>query len=449
MNKRVDGQTLAAGSRTIEENGFRYMTGFGNEFETEALPGALPKGQNSPQKVPYGLYSELFSGTTFPAPRAQNRRTYLFRIHPSVQAPKYARIDSGLIATPPFGAAPTPNNMRWDPFEIGGQEADFVEGLATMCGNGSPMAQNGMAMHIYRATVSMRHKVFANNDGEMIIVPQQGTLSLFTEMGILEIKPGEIAIIPKGVRFRVELPAGPSRGFACENFSIPFQLPELGLIGSNGLANACDFLAPVAAFEDTADRCQLVQKYCGNLWATELDHSPLDVVAWRGRCTPFKYNTEDFVAMGTATVDHPDPSIFVALTSGGDPILGPNADILILPPRWLVAEHSFRPPGFHRNAVCEVVTLIKGVHQGKTGGFGPGGMSIHSNFAPHGPDVKTFMQGREEALVPKKLEGTIAVLWETRFPLALTKFAQEAKEFQSDVIGMWQGFDRLFSPDHA
>lgn len=447
MNNVVEGRHLAGGMRIVEEGVLKYMTGFGNEFETEALPNALPVGQNSPQKPAYGLYSELFSATTFPAPRARNRRTYMFRIHPSVQAPKYSRIDNSLIATPPFDTVPTPNNMRWDAFEIGGEDADFIDGLATICGVGGPIAQSGMAMHIYRVTRSMSDRVFTNNDGEMIVMPQQGALRFVTELGVLEAAPGAIVILPKGIRFRVELPEGPARGFVCENFSQAFHLPELGLIGSNGLANAADFYAPVAAYEDRNTPCELVQKYAGNLWATELPYSPLDVVAWRGNCAPMLYDAEKFVALGTATVDHPDPSIFCALTSGGDAVLGPNVDMLILPPRWLVAEHSFRPPGFHRNCVCEMVALIKGRHQGKTGGFGPGGFSIHNNFAPHGPDVNTVQMAREEELKPMKLEGTLAFLFETRFPLAVTPFAHEAKENQADVVAMWQGFPHLFSPE--
>ncbi|MBR0754410.1 homogentisate 1,2-dioxygenase [Bradyrhizobium jicamae] len=422
-----------------------YMSGFGNEFETESLPGALPRGQNSPQKAPYGLYSELISGTTFSAIRSRNRRTYMFRIHPSVQAPKYRRIDNKLICTPPFEEPPLPNNMRWDPFEVSGEPADFIDGLATMCGAGNPMAHTGVAIHLYRANRSMTERIFANNDGEMIVMPQTGKLRIPTEMGILDAVPGEFVVIPRGIRFRVELLQGASRGFVCENFGLAFHLPELGLIGSNGLANAADFMAPVAAYEDRNGTFQLVQKFAGNLWATETAYSPLDVVAWRGSLTPLKYNAEDFVALGTVSVDHPDPSIFCALTSPADPIGGPNVDMMILPPRWLVSEHSFRPPGFHRNSVCEVVTLIKGMHQGKTGGFQPGGLSIHNNYAPHGPDVTTLEMGREAELKPQKLEGGLSFMFETRYPLAITPFAHNATEFQSDVIGPWQEFKRYFS----
>ena len=233
----------------------------------------------------------------------------------------------------------------------------------------------------------------------------------------------------------------------CENFGLPFQLPELGLIGSNGLANASDFMAPVAAYEDRTGAFELVQKYGGNLWSTQLGYSPLDVVAWRGRCTPLKYDSSTFVALGTATVDHPDPSIFCALTSPADPIAGANVDMMILPPRWMVAERSFRPPGFHRNSVCEVVALIKGQHQGKTGGFQPGGVSIHNNFAPHGPDVATVEAARVAELKPQKLEGGLSFMFETRYPLSLTEFGRTVPGFQKNVVAAWQNFTRRFNPN--
>jgi homogentisate 1,2-dioxygenase len=427
-----------------DDSGLTYQIGFGNELASEAEPGALPHGRNSPQRPALGLVSELISGTTFTAPRSLNRRTYVFRAMPSVVHGRYRPVETKTFATPPF-SQPNPNQMRWDPFKMPAGEQDFLDGILTICGNGSPAAQSGTALHIYRVTVPMTDRFFLDADGELLILPDTGTLLVSTELGRLRVGPGELALIPRGVKFRVELPDGPSRGFVCENYGLPFRLPELGLIGSNGLANAVDFHVPDAWYEIEDKPCTLVQKFCGAFWEASLGHSPLDVVAWRGNHVPAKFNMFDFVALGTATVDHPDPSIFCALSSPSDPVLGGNADFMVLPPRWAVAEDTFRPPGFHRNCVAEYLGIITGIHEGKAAAeFRPGGASLHNNWAAHGPDVETFELARSVELPPRKIEDSLVFMIESRHPLQVTDAALSAPEFQRDYQDHWQGFVRRF-----
>src|SRR4051812_29014055 len=284
-----------------------YQSGFGTTFSTEAVKGALPADQSSPQHVPKGLYPEVLSGSAFTAPRAENLSTWMYRLRPSAAHPPYRRIDNGLLRCGPFNEVETtPNRLRWNPLPI--KPGDFVDGLFTIAGSGDPAGQSGLAVHVYRATRSMKNRCFYSADGELMLLPQQGALALFTEMGLLNVAPGEIAVVPRGVKFRVEL-EGASRGYVCENYGPPFRLPELGPIGSHGLAQRRDFLAPVAAFERTSAKHELVAKFLGGLWTTTLDHSPLDVVAWHGNYVPYKYDLARFMVINSVSFDHPDPSI--------------------------------------------------------------------------------------------------------------------------------------------
>jgi homogentisate 1,2-dioxygenase len=422
-----------------------YQSGFGNEFATEALPGALPIGQNSPQRVPYGLYAEGLSGTAFTAPRAANRRTWMYRIRPSVTHRPFRRIESGLLRSTPFAeVAPSPDQLRWNPFPIPTAPRDLVDGLVTLGGNGDVSAQAGMAMHVYLANRSMTDRYFADADGELLFVPQQGRLRLVTELGILEVAPGAIAVVPRGLRFRAELPDGPSRGYVCENHGAMFRLPELGPIGSNGLANPRDFLAPVAAFEDTDGHCEVVTKFAGNLWAAEMDHSPLDVVAWHGNLVPCLYDLARFMVLGTVSFDHPDPSIFTVLTSPSDTPGTANVDLVIFPPRWMVAEHTFRPPWYHRNVMSELMGLVRGVYDARPEGFLPGGASLHNCLSPHGPDAGTFERASRAELAPQRLEDSLAFMFETRYVVRPTRHALECPELQRDYTACWQGLRRHF-----
>jgi homogentisate 1,2-dioxygenase len=417
-----------------------YQSGFGNTFSTEAVRGALPVGQNSPQKTPKGLYPEVLSGTAFTAPRAENLSSWLYKLRPTAMHPPFKRIAQGLLRSGPFDEVEaSPNRLRWSPLAIPSKPADFLDGLLTIAGSGDPASQSGIAVHLYRANRSMKDRYFYSADGELMFVPQQGAVLLATELGRLEVKPGEVAIVPRGVKFRVEV-QGATRGYLCENYGAHFRLPELGPIGSQGLAQRRDFLAPVAAYEDKAGRCQVVAKFLGGLWATELRHSPLDVVAWHGNYTPYKYDLARFMAVNTVTFDHADPSIFTVLTSpSGAPGVA-NCDFVIFPPRWMVAEHTFRPPWFHRNVMSELMGLVRGVYDAKAEGFLPGGVSLHNCMSGHGPDRPTYDKASSVQLTPHKLEDTLAFMWESRYAFRPTKAAMAAKELQKDYDKAWRGF---------
>ena len=418
-----------------------YQSGFGNTFSSEALKGALPVGRNSPQLAPKGLYAEVLSGTAFTAPRAENQSSWLYKLRPSATHGPYKRIKEGLVRSGPFDEVETPpNRLRWDPFPLPTKPTDFLQGLATLAGSGVPAMQVGLAVHIYRANRSMKGRYFWNADGELMFVPQQGSLVIFTELGKVEIKPGEIAVVPRGMKFQVDV-EGPVRGYLCENYGAAFRLPELGPIGSQGLAQTRDFQAPVAAYED-GGKCEVVAKFLGGLWAAELAHSPLDVVAWHGDYVPYKYDLARFMTIGTISFDHPDPSLFTVLTSPSAQPGVANCDFVIFPPRWLVAEDTFRPPWFHRNMMSELMGLVHGVYDGKAEGFLPGGVSIHNCMTAHGPDVATWEKASAARLEPQKITDTLAFMWESRYVFRPTKFAITARELQKNYDAVWSGFRR-------
>lgn len=419
---------------------YDYQTGFGNEFATEALPGALPIGQNSPQRAPLGLYVEQLSGTAFTAPRASNRRSWLYRIRPSVLHKPFRQISNQLIRSAPFNELPpTPNQLRWDPLPLPAEPTDFVDGMTTIAGN------DGIAIHIYAANRSMQKRFFYNADGELLIVPELGKLRVHTELGILEIAPGEISVIPRGVKFRVELLEAQARGYICENYGALFRLPDLGPIGANGLANPRDFQTPVAAYEDREGKFKLLAKFCGNLWEAEISHSPLDVVAWHGNYAPYKFDLTRFNTINTVSFDHPDPSIFTVLTSPTDTVGKANCDFVIFPARWMVAEHTFRPPYFHRNVMNEYMGLICGVYDAKETGFVPGGGSLHNCMSAHGPDADTFEKASNADLTPQRYENTLAFMFESCSVIRPTKFAMETPALQRDYFECWQGLKKHFS----
>lgn len=423
----------------------RYQSGFGNEFASESVAGALPVGQNSPQRAPHGLYGEVISGTAFTAPRAENQRTWLYKIRPSAMHAPFKRIDNRLLRSGPFTEIETPpNRLRWDPLPIDDSPADFIDGLATLAGSGEPAAQAGVAVHVYRATRSMQDRYFVNSDGEMMLVPQQGELLVFAETGRLAVAPGEICVIPRGMKFKVELPSGPVRGYVCENYGAQFRLPELGPIGSNGLANSRDFLAPVAAWEERDGKCEVVSKFLGGLWVAEYTHSPLDTVAWHGNLTAYKYDLARFMAINTVSFDHCDPSIFTVMTSpSGQPGVA-NVDFVIFPPRWMVAENTFRPPWFHRNFMSELMGLVHGAYDAKAEGFLPGGVSLHNCMTAHGPDVTVFENASKADLKPHKIEGSLAFMFESRHVFRPTRYAMESAQLQKNYDAVWGGFGRHF-----
>ena len=447
-----DGGTARAGQSERDEarkvaESLTYLSGFGNEHSSEAVPGALPVGRNSPQRAPLGLYAEQLSGTAFTEPRAVNRRSWLYRIRPSAAHPAFTRAGNGTLRTAPFNqTAPDPNRLRWDPLPEPGPDTDFLAGLWTLGGNGDVTQRTGMAVHLYHANASMK-RVFSNADGELLIVPERGGLLLRTEFGLLHAEPGHIALIPRGVRFRVELLDATARGYVCENYGAAFRLPDLGPIGANGLANARDFQAPVAAYEDVEGPVEVVNKFCGNLWSATYGHSPLDVVAWHGNYVPYVYDLRRFNVLGTISYDHPDPSIFTVLTSPSDTPGLAGVDFVVFAPRWLVGEDTFRPPYFHRNVMSEYMGLIEGAYDAKTageGGFVPGGGSLHNMMSAHGPDRETFERASNAELKPQKIDDGLAFMFETRWPVILTPQAARAEHVQERYDAVWEGFERHF-----
>ena len=423
-----------------------YQTGFGNHFSTEAIPGALPVGRNSPQKPAFGLYTEQLSGTAFTAPRHENRRSWLYRLRPSAAHPAFARYEGARRFAPGLSKAPlAPNRLRWGPLDI--EDADWLDSLTTMvvAGDG-PKSQTGVAMHIYRASKDMVDRAFVSADGELLILPEMGALTLFTELGRVDVKPGEVALIPRGVRFRVVLPDGRARGYVAENHGQPFHLPDLGPIGSNGLANPRDFETPMAWFEDREGDFELVQKFLGSLWTTNLGRSPMDVVAWHGNYAPWKYDLARFNTIGTVSFDHPDPSIFTVLTSPSDVPGTANVDFVIFPPRWMVAEDTFRPPWFHRNVMSECMGLISGAYDAKADGFVPGALSLHNQMSGHGPDVASWKGASEADLKPHKIEGTMAFMIESRWVFTPTDQALETSALDEDYDQVWSGFPKASLP---
>ncbi|QBR70332.1 homogentisate 1,2-dioxygenase [Beijerinckiaceae bacterium] len=428
----------------------QYMSGFGNDFETEALPGALPQGQNSPQRCPYGLYAEQLSGTPFTAPRGSNARSWLYRMRPSVKhVGRFTHIDMPYWKTAPHivehGLALA--QLRWDPTPIPNEPLTFVTGMRTMTTAGDALTQTGMAAHIFHVTEDMVDDYFLNADGELLIVPQMGELDIATELGHLAIGPAEIAVIPRGMKFKVGLLAGPARGYACENYGARFTLPERGPIGANCLANPRDFKAPVASYEEKETPCRVTIKWCGGFNVTEIGHSPLDVVAWHGNYAPYKYDLRSFAPVGALLFDHPDPSIFSVLTAPSGEEGASNIDFVIFPKRWLVAEHSFRPPWYHMNIMSEFMGLIHGQYDAKAKGFAPGGVSLHNCMLPHGPDKEAFDQASKEELQPRKLENTLAFMFETRYPQQITDYAAHLPNLQMDYAECWKGLEKHFDPN--
>jgi homogentisate 1,2-dioxygenase len=448
MNRHVKTR-VGVGAKTTVQGGLAYMSGFGNSFETEALPNALPVGRNSPQKCNYGLYAEQLSGSPFTAPRSTNERSWLYRIQPGVKhQSRYRKVSTGLIRTAPNreeSALPI-GQLRWMPIPLPKEKLTFLTGMRTMTTAGDAEGQAGMAAHMVLVTASMVDQYFFNADGELMIVAQQGSLRFFTEFGVIEIEPGEICVIPRGVIFRCELVEGPARAYVCENYGGAFTLPERGPIGANCLANARDFLTPGASYEDRPGKAELFVKWCGEMFVTEIEASPLDVVAWHGNYYPYKYDLRHFSPVGAIGFDHPDPSIFTVLTSPSGEVGTANIDFVIFPERWMVAEKTFRPPWYHRNIMSEFMGLIYGVYDAKPEGFLPGGASLHNMMLPHGPDTPAFEHASNEPMVPKKLTGTMAFMFETRLAQRVTKFASEDAPIDKSYLDCWGGLKRRFDP---
>jgi len=425
----------------------QYQPGFGNDFETEAMEGALPQGQNSPQHCPFGLYAEQLSGSAFTAPRGSNERSWLYRIRPSVlHTNRFTLMDvERWVSAPNSEKSALPlGQYRWDPIPVASPGTPFFMGVNTMTTAGDVSAQSGMATHIYDFNTNEDNTYLCVADGEVLFVPQQGELSIFTELGRLEVLPGEIAVVPRGMMFRVDCFDSSARGYLCENYGAPFTLPERGPIGANCLANPRDFKSPVAAYEDKEEACRVIYKWGGEFHETHIDHSPLDVVAWHGNYAPYKYDLSTFSPVGAIGFDHPDPSIFTVLTSQTEQAGTANIDFVIFPPRWMVAEHTFRPPWYHRNIMSEFMGLIKGAYDAKEKGFIPGGASLHNQMLPHGPDAFGYDKATSAELVPVKLENTLAFMFETRYAQKVTRYASELSGLQRDYVDCWRDLKRRF-----
>ena len=421
-----------------------YIPGFGNHVATEAVPGALPIGRNSPQRPAYGLYAEQLSGTAFTAPRHENRRSWLYRLRPTAEHPPYEPYEGAPRFAPGTSDSPLPpNRLRWDPTPMTPPGTDWIDGMTTMLANRDPADLEGVAVHVYACNRSME-RVFVDADGELVFLPQSGRLTILTELGRIDIAPGQIALVPRGVRFRVELPDGEAAGYVTENHGSLFRLPDLGPIGANGLGNPRDFETPVAWFEDRDEPTQVVQKFLGSLWTMTLDHSPLDVVAWHGNLAPWRYDLSHFNTINTVSFDHPDPSIFTLLTSPSDVPGRANADLVLFPPRWMVAEDTFRPPWFHRNVMSEAMGLITGAYDAKAEGFRPGGLSLHNLMAGHGPDLASWQGASNAELKPHRIEGTMAFMVESCWPYRPTTHALSHAQLDYDAV--WKDFPKAKLP---
>ncbi len=422
-----------------------YISGFGNHVATEAVAGALPVGRNAPQRPPFGLYTEQLSGTAFTAPRHENRRSWLYRMRPTAEHPPYVRYDGAArFAAGAQNGPLAPNRLRWDPSAPPSPGTDLIDGMTTMLATREPADLEGVAVHLYAANRDMTARVFVDADGELLFIPQAGRLELLTELGRIMVAPGQIALIPRGVRFRALLPDGQATGYVAENHGALFRLPDLGPIGANGLANPRDFETPVAWFEDRDTRFEVIQKFMGALWCTTLEHSPLDVVAWHGNLAPWRYDLARFNTINTVSFDHPDPSIFTVLTSPSDVPGRANADFVVFPPRWMVAEDTFRPPWFHRNVMSEAMGLIHGAYDAKAAGFTPGGLSLHNLMAGHGPDLDSWTAATNADLKPHKIDGTMAFMVESCWPYRPTPHALEHAQLDYDAV--WADFPKAVLP---
>lgn len=436
----------------MEWKDLQYMCGFGNEFQSEdaRCPGSLPEKQNTPQKCPYGLYAEQLSGTAFTAPRNANKRTWFYRIRPSVLHAPFEKIENHQFINDHSGFIPNPNQLRWNPFPIPDQRygnIDFIQGLKTICGAGSPCSGFGSWVHVYACNISMANKSFYNSDGDFLIVPQIGTLNIRTEFGPMVVKPNEICVLQRGMRFSIEIDQS-ARGYVLEVFGNHFTLPDLGPIGANGLANPRDFKVPKAHYEDKDDgKFLVVNKFQGHLFQTVQTHSPFDVVAWHGNYVPYKYDLADFMVINTVSFDHCDPSIFTVLTCQSNTQGVAVADFVCFPPRWSVAEKTFRPPYYHRNCMSEFMGLILGNYEAKEDGFRPGGASLHSIMTPHGPDAQAYDKASNAALQPCRVaDGTMSFMFESSLSMVVTDWANGTC-VDKDYYKCWAGLEKKFRAD--
>lgn len=359
-------------------------SGFGNTLSSEAIAGAIPPHQNSPRRPPFGLYAEQLSGTGFTAARADNRRTWCYRVRPASQRTDFAPLAHPRLAGE-FPGAPVVELTGFPPL-AGAPEHDFLDGLVTLCGAGDARLRTGYALHRYAATRSMESRAFYSADGDLLILPERGAFTLLTELGALAVAPGSLAIVPRGLAFSILLHDEPIRGYVAEPFGGGFRLPERGPVGANGLADARHFHAPAAWHEDRlAPGFTLVAKLGGALHAAPLDHTPFDVAGWFGNHVPYVYDLADFSPVGNTLLDHGDPSIYCVLSA-------PNLDLIVFPPRWDATAHTFRPPYFHRNTIAEINGILRDDEHHAP--FVPGCVFITPPLTPHGVGGRTVERER-------------------------------------------------------
>ncbi|KAK5169340.1 uncharacterized protein LTR77_005315 [Saxophila tyrrhenica] len=419
---------------------YAYLNGFGVYHESSALKDALPTGHNSPQRPPYGLYAEKLSGTAFTAPRHENQQSWLYRILPAAAHRAWEQVpledyDSDSLSG--SNVQQLPNQLRWNPFDFD-ESVDWVRGLHLVAEAGDPAMKSGLAVYVFAAGKDMaKTEAFYSADGDMLIVPQHGVLDITTEFGGILLRANEIAVIPRGVRYRVDLPRGAVRGYICELYQGHFQLPELGPIGSNGLANVRDFQVATASYRKDFGEWKITSKFNRRLFRMAQSHTPFDVVAWHGSYYPYKYDLGRFNTIGSISFDHPDPSIFTVLTGPSSSPGTAIADFVIFPPRWLVQEATFRPPWYHRNTMSEFMGLISGDYDAKSsgaGGFRPAGASLHNIMSAHGPDASSYRKATEAHLEPQKVGSrSMAFMFESCLMVGVTDWGlKHCEKVQQD-----------------
>ena len=430
---------------------YRYQPGFGNRFATEAIPGVLPQACNTPQRCKYDLISEQLNGTPFVSPRASLLHAWFYRIHPSVahrpfkRLPKQPDLEATFSPLNP-NVEFSPQDLGWDQFSIPstaeGDEIDFVDVLKTIGGHGDPTVKEGLAVHVYLANAPMRNRAFCNNDGDMLILPQEGRLDIQTEFGRLMARPGELVVIQAGMRFTVTLPDGVGRGYIQEIYGSHYELPELGPVGSNGMALPRDFEIPVASFDVDLSPWEMVVKLAGQLFAYSQDHTPYDVVAWHGNYAPYKYAMEKFVASATVDRDQSDPSIYCVLTARSKIPGVALSDFLVFTPKWSVTRNTFRPPYYHRNVATEIMGMMYGTWHGSATVLAPGGLTYEPSYMPHGESYERWKEATAADLRPERVgEGAMAFMMHISGHVSLTKYALERSgALQPIQADMWQGF---------
>ncbi|KAF7559492.1 hypothetical protein G7046_g4651 [Stylonectria norvegica] len=441
-----------------ETDPYRYQTGFGNRFASEGIPNVLPKGRNAPQKVKYDLYSEQLNGSSFVAPRQMIQHVWMYRIRPSVAHGAVAASNINPHIEACFSKANkdvefTAAQEAWDPFTLlpkqdastVGTGADFIQGIRTIAGQGDPTLREGLAIHVYSANDHMVRKAFCNNDGDMLILPQHGRLNIQTELGWMMVRPGELAVIQAGIRFRVVLPDGPVRGYIQEIFGAHYDLPELGPVGSNGMALPQDFESPVASFDVDNSPWEITYKLAGTLHSCRQKHTPFDVVAWHGNLVPYKYAIEKFVNMANVEKDQADPTIYCVLTAKSKIPDVSLTDFLVFTPKWLTTTDTFRPPYYHRNMSTEIMGLIYGKYGGSSHVLEPGGLSYEASYMPHGETYETWEHATTRELKPERIcEDTIAFMFHISVPMFLTKWALEAKSLHESPPDQWDALKAPF-----